>query len=308
MSEKNPLTKVEGGEMINPFPLYTELFQFADKEGLGNQSLSAYTGEYNSPNYKPVALPEKFSSVVRDYPDNYFVVAYEDRRDRYFKKGTNTRMVRLSTVPLRNKTNEKIREIDVTAVDPTRGNYVEIAVSASVNNRSFDNINTAQGAELDESYGQSKFVYKVEPNGKKYPQEASYGRLDEGLFQFGESKKPVRWVRDLSVEYGDNTQRIKYSDMYIIGRSERPEEEKRAQIKTHIAGKISDPESVLLEIGIGSPQSGKTIYHNKDRNIKVIAHEQIGSYKGDIDTLKDDPVYSLLLRDVVNENEFLGAI
>ncbi len=41
--------------------------------------------------------------------------------------------------------------------------------------------------------------------------------------------------------------------------------------------------------------SAKTLYENTARTIKVIAHEPIGSYKDDSNTLNQDPLYSRLL-------------
>ena len=96
--------------------------------------------------------------------------------------------------------------------------------------------------------------------------------------------------------------------MYIIGRSKDPSQEKRAQTKVHITGQVSDPDAILVEIGIGSPQSARVLYDDSEEKIKVLVHRDVRGTEEDLDVVQDDPLYSLLLKEGADIDKFREGI
>jgi len=287
------LARPDHRDLVRPFPLIQDLFTFAQKSGI---TTDGFTSQDFGNEQVTIPLPETFSPLVQDFPDKYLVVAYEDRRDSYYKVGARDQLVRLSTVENRRTTDTRTREIDIKLPDGGRADRVEVRVREAVKNKSFDSINTAQGEDIEQPHGSARYTYEMDPAGKKYPKKFEFDRLDEGLFVMGEKTRPVRWVRKLEIEKNENApNKAVYEDYYIIGRNEDPSREKRASIKTTVLGEIGNKPTILLQVGYGPESTADVLLDDKERGIKFIVQKSIAGERP-LDILKDDPVYATLLK------------
>ncbi len=309
MNNERSLDRAGFRDIKRTFPLLKELFEYAEKKGFDSISFDDYGSEGAGDNPRAIEFPENFNSLVAEHPGKYFIVAYDNRQSSYYKEGTRHRMVRLSTMRKRAQTNERIREVDLTETDPSFGNKAQIKVRESVNNKSFVDINTATGEEVEQPHGEAEYMYELDPQGVKTVKETHFNRLDEGLFQWKGENKPVRWVRNLRVEKDEqDIPKTMYEDLYIIGRMEKGKSDERAQVKTYITGSAENPKSILIEIGIGAPATAKVLYEDKQRNIKVLVHEGIKAYKDQLQIIQQEPAYAALFRKPVDIEELMKDI
>lgn len=290
------MAKTEQQDLARVFPLLKDLFAYTEEHGINQDGFRIYSGELEDDG-EAVALPENFFPLVSDYPADYFIVAYENRNDSYYKAGTRGRLVRLSTVPKRSETEERVREIDLNEMDPSYGNRIQITVRESIKNKSYELLNTAQGAEIEQPHGEAKLVYEIDQAGGKTPIESVYRRLDEGLFPWHGEDKPVRWNRSLRLaKDSSGVGVITYEDAYIIGRWEKSKGDERAEIKTTVHGSIEKPDAILVEIGHGSLSSAETLYEDNENNIKIVLHSKINEHDNPLEILEYDPIISSLLK------------
>jgi len=298
--EKNILAKPSKQELKRPFPLIQDLFALAKKK----EVLGAH-GEV------VIELPKKFEPLVADFPGKYWVVAYEDRRDRYYKEDTRGQYVILSTVKNRSETDDITTEFEIRQRSKSTAERVEVKLKRIVMDKSFQKINEAEGEELEQSHGDTTFKYELDQDGKKYPQKLEFSRLDEGLFVIGDIAKPVRWVRRLEIEKkegeSDKT-KTSYSDYYIIRENhDDPTRFPRADIKTEITGDLDTPESILVQVGSGAEESATVIVDDKAKGIKVL-HYKYYEEDGSLDIAKDDPVYAFLFKKTVEIESFIEEL
>lgn len=304
--EHRGLAEREQGDMRRLFPLLKDLFEFVEKQGFDAESFRNYLGETQSKDCRPVALPQRFQALVSEFPASYFIVAYENRRNPYYAQGTNHRLVRLSTVERKAISNKKIREIDIAEMDPSHGNFVEMTVTESINNKEFADINQAGDDDIESPHGSARFVYHIDSEGKKQAQRLTFNRLDEGLFQFGAAIKVVRWVRDLEITL--QPAKLTYKDFYLLGRSRDIRGEERAEIKTEISGSLEHPESIVIQIGIGAPSSARVLYADPASKIRVLVHSGMNAYARQLEILKEDPVYKTPFENPVDTDGFVQAL
>ncbi len=309
MSGEQSVDRTGFKDLKRIFPLLRELFDYAEKMGFDSSSFDDYGSEEQRDNPRAIEFPENFNSLVEGHPGKYFIVAYNNRQNPYYKEGTRHRIIRLSSVPKRSQTDERVREVDLIEVDPSFGNKTQIKVRESVNNKSFANINTATGEEVEQPHGQAEYMYELDPQGIKTIRETRINRLDEGLFPWKGEEKPVRWVRNLHVEKDEqDIPTMAYEDLYIIGRMSEGGSGERAQVKTFITGSPDNPKSVLVEIGVDSPLSAKVVYEHKQRNIKVILYEGTNAYENQLQIVQQDPAYATLFRKPVDIEELMKDI
>ncbi len=310
MDKERSLEPIEtGGEMRRIFPTLDDLFEFAHEQGLDEYSFSQYEDADVEGGKKRIRLPDKFKSLVEGNPEDFFVVAYDDRRSNHNAEGTRGQLVKLSTVQKKSLSEERIREIDLEKLDPALGNRARFTTTDSINNESFASINTASEGELEQPHGLARHGYEITPAGVKKKQTSEFNRLDEGMFQWREEEKPVRWVRDLTIDVDDSDEtEIKYKELFIIGRFNEGSGEERADIRTSITGTLEDPKSILVEIGFGPMSLARVIYEDEDNSIKVVEHEGVNAYKNQLEILRQDPNYASLVEGNVDPEELLENI
>ena len=298
--QENRLTKQQSKEVLTPFPLARELFDFARKN-LTERSYSVYTDpEYRKNGQRPVELPEKFLPFVADYPGKYFVVHFEENH--------RLRQVILSTTPYRYDSDDIVGEIMLTEPQATegRGNVIEIEVSNRVSEKGMIGINLAEGMELNYPNGRAKMIFEVDSSGNKITKESNFDRMDEGLFLWRNKPQPVRWLRDLYIDNLPNeTVRMFYKDSFLIGRNERNDTEERADVRIHIESQYGDIGSILIEIGLGAPSTAKTLFESEDKTIRVVEHSPEGmrAYRNQMEIIKQDPDYAFVFDKPIDQKK-----
>lgn len=298
------IVKQEKNELIRPFPLLQDLFTFAQEQGISTDGFS----DQNEIKGKAVPLPEKFIPLVATFPGTYFVVAYDDRRSSYYREGTRHQLIRLSTVEHRGATDARTREMDIRLGSNHRADRIEIRAREAVRDQSFKNINEATGEEIEQPHGDARYTYEIDENGTTYKKKLEYNRLDEGLFTLGGEAKPVRWVRNLTIDHKEEgSNEIEYSDLYIVGRNTTSTRDQRAGVKTTILGSIDSPESIIVQVGSGHVESSKLLFEDKNRKVKFILHRH-GQREQPLDILKDDPVYAELLGESPDTEHFIELL
>ena len=301
------LTGPDHRDLVRPFPLVQDLFTFAQKNGITKDGFTSQDFGYKQ---VTVPLPEKFTPLVQDFPDQYLITAYDDRRDSYYKVGTRHQLIRLSTVENRRTTDTRTREIDIKLPDGSRADRIEVRVREAVKDKSFDSINTAQGEEIEQPHGSARYTYELDTSGNKYPKKFQFDRLDEGLFVMGDKTRPVRWVRRLEIEKNENTpNKAVYEDYYIIGRNEETTGNQRASIKTTITGDIGNKPTIVVHVGYGPQSRARVLLNDTEHGITFVVDETI-SGENPLEILKDDPTYEALLKTQPDPKlfiELLGA-
>ncbi len=294
----------ETAEIKRPFPLVQDLFSFAEKHNITSAGIGAQAGD----EYVTMPLPEEYRPLVEAFPGKYFVTAYEDRRDSYYKENTRHQLVRLSTVQRREDSDARTREMDLKLASGGRADRIEVRVREAVKDQAFEQINKATGEQIEQPHGEARYTYELDENGKQYPKKLEYSRLDEGLFDLGGKSKPVRWVRRLNIDKNPGApDAFQYQDMYIIGRNEGATKDQRAEIKVTLAGDLSNPKTLLVEIGFGSSDSAKVIFEDKKRGFKFVIHT-LNPRDRPLEILKDDVVYAELLKDKPNVDVFIQLL
>jgi len=306
-SESRLTNSGETRDLQNLFPLFKDLFAFAQKN-LPEGNFDKYTGADETGEPGSVELPPKFQPLIKNFPGVFFIVGYENRQSSYNREGTRNIWIRLSTVKRKTATDDKVREVDFSLVDPSKGQAIEISVTDSVNNQCFEKVNDSEDTEFGQPHGSFKIISRLESDGEIKAVGFKFNRLDEGLFNFGDALKVVRWVRDLEVEKisTENAQRLNYQELYIIGRSKNIGKEERAFVKTQIDMVSGKPKNILVQIGFGDFKTGNVIYEDEKTGISVFAghrHDQ-----KQIDVLKQDPTYALLFQTKVDPNEFVESL
>jgi len=291
------LARRKSPELKRPFPLIQDLFAFAKKNKI----------EFRQDEVT-VELPEEFQPLVADLPNKYFIVAYEDRRDSYYKEDTRGQIITLSTVKSRAETDELTNEFQISQMNKARADRVEVKVRQAVMDKSFERINEAEGEELEQSHGSAWYTYELDEHGQKYPQKMEFNRLDEGLFKMGEVARPVRWLRTLDIEKQKNQpDNIGYMDYYMIRDDENPAMFTRTQIKSKIVGNLDKPQSVFIEVGSGPEESAEVLVNDQVHALKFIIHKD-WSDKDPLKIIKDDPVYAPLFNKEVNVDLFVEGL
>ncbi len=284
--------------------LLQNLFTFAEKHGINSDGFGHQKGVVGN----VVPLPDEYRPLVETFPGTYFLVAYEDRRDGYYKEGTRHQLIRLSTVEHRAATDARTREIDLKLVSGHRADRIEIRAREAVLDQAFEGINQATGEDIERPHGDARSTYEVDEDGNKFPKKLEFSRLDEGLFTFGDTAKPVRWVRSLVVDKLEGKPyEIVYRDLYIIGRHSAGVRDQRADVKTTVLGDLDSPQSILVEFGFGSRDTGRALFEDKEKKVKCIFHTPMAG-ENPLDVLKDDPVYAELLKESPNLERFMGLL
>jgi hypothetical protein len=300
-------------EMQIPFPLAKELFSFAEESGLNQSSYSEYTkeelkdGEVN-PSAK--SLPEKFSSLVADFPGNYFLVAYEKRIGDYYAKGTRFKMAVISNTDYRAKSNDRIREINIKEYDPSegKGNVLFVTVSDSVNEQDLTTLNSDINEKVNLPHGDAEVTYQVGMDGTKKQISFRADRLDEEFFTWKGEQKQVRWLRNLAVEREGRVPVTNYKESYLIGLKPQGGSEELVDIKFKVVGHLIDPESIQIDIGFGPEQTAQVLYEDKNKKIKVLFHRPVIKDSNPLEVLKQDPSYSFLFEEPINTEKLLDTL
>jgi hypothetical protein len=309
MTEGKYLDRRGMSDLNRTFPLLKELFDMLRKRGWDSYSYQNYGSEDEGENTQAIELPENFSPLVAEHPGKYYIVAYDNRRDSYYNEGTRHELVKLSTVKKKAQSDERVTEVDLVEVDPSMGNKVEVRVHESVNNKGFTDINKKTNTEVAQPHGDAEYKYEIDPNGNKEVKETSYSRTDEGIFPWNDNEERVRWYRTLRAERKseDNIQTT-YEDSFIIGGWDDPRKEERASIRTTIKGAVENPDSIVVEIGIGAPSSAQVLYEDTERNIKVLVHEGINMYKNQLEVLKQDPNYASIFQEPTDVENLMNTL
>lgn len=297
---KEPPTSRERAEMKRPFPLVRDLFMFAREKEIDTRGFNSDTGEPHA----VAPLPEKYASLVEDYPGVYFVTAFEDRRGDYYAEGTRGQVVRLSTVEDRGMTDGRTREIDIEEREGRNADRLKIRIREAVMDKSFRSINQAGSGEVDRPNGSIRYTYEKDEAGKKYPKLIECHRMDEGLFMMGGLEKPVRWVRDVRREGEDaKTQVTEYRDYYIIGRNGGGKKDERASIKTVIRGDIESPELVEIEIGFGNKAFARRLMNDQKSGLVILVHNEEM-----LNILRTDPAYEEIFKETPKKEKIVSDI
>ncbi|MES2059860.1 MAG: hypothetical protein V4438_02410 [Patescibacteria group bacterium] len=302
LEQPRHLATVSKQEIMNLFSRTRELFDFAEQNGIDRSGL-IYGDLNNEFAENPYAkeLPQKFYPIIADYPGKYWAVSFEDRFDPYYAKGTNMRLIRLSTVPKRSQSDDKIREISISepATSEGLGNVQFMFIKDSIKNQSFTNINTSPENQADAPDGSAELVYELDAAGRKRLVTQEFNRMDEGIFEWNATKTPVRWLRNLQIKQDKrNEANIQYEDMYILGRHHQNENrrDKRVRVRITALGKSDGYKNILISIGQEIGDKQETLFEDKRNNTKVIFNDnEPWTTKGEIvEFLRQDPNYSFL--------------
>lgn len=313
-SESKNLARVERRELADPFPSIRRLFAFAEKN-TNERSLDYYFGkEKDEEAPDQVPLPLEFAPLVAEYPGEYFVISFEDRReDSRNAKDTRHIEVLLSTVPWRAQSNERLREISFTehAVSEGKGNVVFMKVAEKVNEASFVHINEAKGDEVDRPGGQTHTVFEIDAKGVKNSKEQEFSRHDDGIFNWNGAQKRVRWIRTVRIETkSDTLSTLTHRDTYLVGMKERGGSEGSLVVETEIT--LDNTTETRVSIGIGSAAitHGTVIYEDADEGVRILQstfmppHDTIK----EMDILKQDPNYAFLFERPINKEKLLSTM
>ena len=300
----NKLERLQSKELNRLFPLVKELFEFAEKKGV--EGLSEYLSEDEKSDEGIIELPDKFLPLIAEYPGKYFLVGYENRKDRYYKEGTRSRYARISTVPKKMQSDKKIREIEFEDPDGSDGNRLLLSVIDSFNNKQFADYNEKGIDQVEVPVGDAKVTYEVGPNGEKKKKEAFFHRIDEGIFIWKGEKQPVRLTRSLRIAKENEIPELSYRDFYMFGRLELGKGQEHARVNIKIQGALENPSSVLVEIGVGSPDFARVIFEDEEKNISILEHDDNhGNLEDQIEIVKRDPSYSDLFQDKVEAEKIV---
>lgn len=303
-SERELVPSHETKDIILPFALLKDLFEYAREIGLNETSFEAYANHELPENPAIAVLPKKFESLVADFPGKFYLVSFDDRSSSYYRAGTRSVTARLSTVKKKNISNQAIQEIDLEQVDPTDGNVLRITQTSSINNKSFVDLNSAPEDEVEQPHGQARNIFEVDAMGYKNFKSSQYDRLDEGFFDWHGQRRPVRWVRNAEASLSDDgAKQLFYKELFIIGR-EMPDE--RAEVRVTISGDLENPQSILVEIGYGPLQTARVIIN--ENNLKVVEHEPINAYKNQIEIIRNDPNYAFLFEKSADPNQLVKIV
>jgi hypothetical protein len=304
------------GELMNPFELAKQLFNFAEKnlpESAGDR-YSDLNGEYiDNPYVKE--LPTRFNQLIADYPGRYYVVSYENRTSTYYAPGSRTKYVRLSTVTKQSQSNDAVREVDITAPDVSeeKGNILVVSVKDSVMNKSTESINTAAPGEVNSPHGSAKFTYETNPVGDKKLVGLDFERMDEGMFLWHDVQTPVRWLRYLDIKNPDTKEtKTQYRDMYIIGRHDQREDHKdtRIDVRFSVSGKLDEAESIVVSIGLDIGGKGEILFEDPEQKIKIVFHnvDPWITKEETLAILGQDPNYFFLLEPMVDRDKIIELL
>jgi len=296
--ESYPIATGEKQEVQIPFPLARELFNTAEKLGLDAASYSEYVKNDIEDNANPLAisLPEKFLPFVAEYKGDYFIVAYENRTDPYYAKGTRYKEVLISNTDYRHRFNSLVREIVVKefAVSEGKGNVLFISVSEKLNEQGFTSLNLNVDEKANLPHGESEATYKIAEDGTKKMITFESKRLDEEFFLQNGEEKLMRWLRKLRIEREGDAPTTTYTETYMIGLNPKGIEDARAMVQFTVAGDLASPQSILMEIGSGTHESAFVLYDDRERNTKILFHPPIREAANPLEVLKQDPNYSFL--------------
>lgn len=304
-SENWNVEKLQSHEVLDPFPLFRDLFELA-QESLDEHSYSVYSDpEWKGAKKNPVELPNKFEPLVADFPGSYYLVRRDNRSGSYFHEGTRFKEVGLSTAVHQYDSDAKLREVSIKEYDASerKGNVLYMTVADRVNESSRQDLNTSRGIDLDSPSGSATVTYEVDATGNKKIVESSFRRLDEAVFKWGDEMKPVRWVRNLETENKKgNAAVMHYRDMYLIGRDENGLTEERASVDTDVSTEGGKIGLVRIAIGIGSDSSARVIFEDKEVGIKVIERlpEGMKAFRNQMDIVKQDPNYAFIFEKPVD--------
>ncbi len=311
------LATVNRQEVMNLFGLTRELFEFAQDNNLGHEGGFRYSDVNNEFSDNPFAieLPQKFYPIIAEYPGKYWAVSFEDRFDPYYAKGTNMRLIKLSTVPKRSQTDDKIREISVSEPAPSEGlgNIQFMFVRDSLMNKSFATINTASENQTDSPYGSAEMVYELDPVGSKKLVNSEFNRMDEGIFEWDSAKTPVRWLRYLRMRQDKVSEaEIQYEDSYILGRHHQREDHKdtRVQVKITSVGKLDAPESMVVSIGSEVGSKNTVLFEDSLSHVKVVLHDNDPwtTKEKMVKILKQDPNYAFLFEGDIDTDKLIELL
>ncbi len=289
-----------------PYPDLVALFELAERNGLSEQNPDNYYSNYE--NTSAILLPKEMQKLTLGDPGQYYLVFYEDRRDDSYYKESMGRFALISARKNRPQSNDPFRELWYSQ-ETNKNGYDEafVAVAERVNEKSAQNINSADDTTTEEPYGSRKIKYKINPeDGSRIPIDLSISRLDEILLPLDEKRFVTRWVRNLNISKDENQEPDAiYSDHYIIGRSQEILKERRADISIRVRGNIDNPRMIKVEIGSGPEQSARILLEDLEKNIKIIIHS--GAEEG-FDLLRQDPQYGFLSKsnDQISTDDILS--
>ncbi len=308
---KSALVTPEKREVEIPFPLAKELFAFAQESGLGESSYSEYVRdiEEGEVNTKAVPLPAKFFPFIADFPGQYFVVACESRVGDYYAKGTRYRMTLISNTDFRKKSNDRTREISVKEPDISegKGNVLFLTVSESVNEKGLETLNHAINHEVNLPHGTTDIEYEIDFAGEKRLTSLKSMRLDEEFFEWKGARKQVRWLRDLSIDKKEVTPVTTYRDTYLIGLKPEGGSEEFAEVLWKIKGKLVEPESVDVCIGLPIGK-GEILFEDPERNVQITFYKSNVRPDFQLETLQQDPGYAFLFERPLDLSKLLAVL
>lgn len=314
--EKNNLivAQQETRELLLPFPLMKDLIDYAKGCGLGSiDSYEVYTSdEIANESIRPaVPLPERFRSVVSNYPGTYFLVYYIDRSDDYYREGGQFKEIGISTSEHRKTSDSRLREIHIKEPSASAGlgNVLRVEVEERVNEKSLISLNTAIGQDVNLPFGLARIGYEVRPDGSKRELAFYAERLDEGLFEWNGEQKHIRWLRDVKIDKSLETQVISYRDTYLVGLRPEGGSEQRSEVKFTIKGNLSEPQQIVIEIGSGPQATAEVLFQDEDKGVRVLLHKSIDkSGEAALNILKQNPNYAFMFKIPINTKELITAL
>lgn len=315
MSE-NPIAifNQEKRELELPFPLMKDLIDYAKERGLSSEtSYDDYIkgGAVEGKIRQVIPLPERFSSLVAGYPGTFLLVYYIDRDDQYYKPETRYKEIGISSSEYRKSSDERLTEIHIKqpGVSTGFGNVLRIEVEESINEKSFDKMNDEIGVKTDSSHGSARIEYEVTPDGARREVALASERLDEGMFEWGNEFKHVRWLRYIDVDKRGDTQVISYRDMYLVGLRPQGGSDERAEVKFSIDGNLNEPKSIKVEIGSGPESTAEIFFDDTEHGIKIIVHKHYGVTLEQVyNILRQNPNYAFLFKDPVDVSELRASL
>ncbi len=271
-----------------PFPIIQAFFDEGERifGGVHNSSASEYYDEnLRSAKPKPRITSEFAYLALDSNPSRYFFVYYDDRRSEYFQENTRGRFACLATQERKSASNERLREI----IYSEENGIFFVTISENVNERAFIEFDKSDRNGLIQPSGRMRAKYQLISATKRELVEFTADRVDEVIFKHQGIAQPARWTRNLQV---DN--RVKYTiykELYIINRSQQPQNEQRGHISYEVYGTLDNPTSITISVGLGPPSYIQTIFEDRENNITI---EVYRDYEEDVDILRQDPNLSFL--------------
>jgi len=242
-----------------------ELLQHASTLDLDPvNSQTAYFG--NVSQEKEYELPEEFSDLVEDYPGEFYIVYYTDRRNEAYKVDNGV-FVGLATTLTHQHHQGKQREIEVSARNTSTEKFnlaIGFRVSERVYNEVGDHTATHDDRILHDPHGEQEMEYLIKEDGKKELLSTMVMRVD------------VDDATNLRVQRGFKetaaTEHFPASLTYDEIRTVEGVPQAMISVRARGGKENANAETITVEVGTGRPSEALIIFQDPTQKIRILVH------------------------------------